>query len=229
MGVECREREKRREMATLGGARACGGAAVRARSAGFGQASTRRAGVVPVLPSRSRPATTTRAAAWREAWSRLVEDERLPGPEVRAEDLPKLGSQAGWRASAKTAAAPVAFALQATLFGTVLDVSPVPPRPLPRTLAQSEKSRPDRRSLSLSVLPSLLQVFYVAVLVRILTSWFPNLPPLLDPVVGLARSITEPVFQPFRQLIPPLRLGNSLVDISGIIVIFLINFLRRYA
>jgi len=67
------------------------------------------------------------------------------------------------------------------------------------------------------------------VLVRILTSWFPNLPPLLDPVVGLARSITEPVFQPFRQLIPPLRLGNSLVDISGIIVIFLINFLRRYA
>jgi len=83
--------------------------------------------------------------------------------------------------------------------------------------------------LSLSVLPSLLQVFYVAVLVRILTSWFPNLPPLLDPVVGLARSITEPVFQPFRQLIPPLRLGNSLVDISGIIVIFLINFLRRYA
>ena len=144
-----REREKRREMATLGGARACGGAAVRARSAGFGQASTRRAGVVPVLPSRSRPATTTRAAAWREAWSRLVEDERLPGPEVRAEDLPKLGSQAGWRASAKTAAAPVAFALQATLFGTVLDVSPVPPRPLPRMLAQSEKSRPDRRSLSL--------------------------------------------------------------------------------
>ena len=111
---------------------------------------------MPVLPSRSRPATTTRAAAWREAWSRLVEDERLPGPEVRAEDLPKIGSQAGWRASAKTAAAPVAFALQATLFGTVLDVSPVPPRPLPRMLAQSEKSRPDRRSLSLSVLPSLL-------------------------------------------------------------------------
>ena len=64
----------------------------------------------------------------------------------------------GWRKNTKdtiTGAAPAAFALQGTLFGTVLDV------------------------------------FYVAVLVRILSSWFPNVPPLLDPIINLARDVSQ--------------------------------------
>jgi uncharacterized protein YggT (Ycf19 family) len=81
---------------------------------------------------------------------------------------------------------------------------------------------------SAAIFGTILDVFYVAVLVRILSSWFRGgIPPLLDPVINLAGQITEPVFAPFRQLIPPIRLGSTLVDISGIIVILLINFLRR--
>ena len=118
-----------------------------------------------------------------------------PGKRATAEEDETKGGKAtrGLGQGLGKTGAPAAFAMQAGIFGTILDV------------------------------------FYVAVLVRILTSWFPNLPPLLDPVVNLARQITDPVFQPFRQLIPPLRLGSTMVDISGIIVIFLINFLRRYA
>ena len=79
-----------------------------------------------------------------------------------------------------------------------------------------------------SIFGTILDVFYVAVLIRILSSWFRGgIPPLLDPVINLAGQITEPVFAPFRQLIPPIRMGSTLVDISGIIVILLINFLRR--
>ena len=175
---------------------------------------------------------------------RPTHDQGAVPPGLGAEDVEgeeRRGSRAGGGRRLEEAAktgAPAAFAFQAGIFGTILDV------------------------------------FYVAVLVRILSSWFPNLPPLLDPLVNLARQITEPVFQPFRQLIPPLRLGGAfaspwwilspvlcpsrsaarsqssvadpryccfflflppslvkgtLVDISGIIVILLINFLRRYA
>uniref|UniRef100_A0A7S2Z0G7 YggT family protein n=1 Tax=Chloropicon laureae TaxID=464258 RepID=A0A7S2Z0G7_9CHLO len=119
----------------------------------------------------------------------LFESEALPGAAEFSGGFGLRRAKAGARACVPAAV----VALQASIFGTVLDV------------------------------------FYVAVLVRILSSWFPNMPPLLDPVVNLSRDITEPVFQPFRQLIPPLRLGGTMIDISGIIVIFLINFLRRYA
>ncbi|QDZ24596.1 hypothetical protein HOP50_14g71340 [Chloropicon primus] len=145
------------------------------------------------------PSGTGAEAKWWSWRSESLEEALAKYPDAvggrgEGQEREDVGGRPGCvgGAAARTAA-PAAIALQASLFGTVLDV------------------------------------FYVAVLVRILTSWFPNLPPLLDPVVNLARQITEPVFQPFRQLIPPLRLGNSLVDISGILVIFLINFLRRYA
>ena len=93
--------------------------------------------------------------------------------------------------------------------------------------ATKTSAAPVALALQGTLIGTVLDVFYVAVLVRILSSWFPSIPPLLDPIINLSRQITEPVFQPFRQLIPPLRMGNTMIDISGIIVIFLINFLRH--
>ena len=67
----------------------------------------------------------------------------------------------------------------------------------------------------------------MAILVRVLASWFPNPPALLDPLIRLSLQITEPIFQPVRQLLPPVRIGNGYVDLSAIAVILIVNFLRR--
>ena len=73
----------------------------------------------------------------------------------------------------------------------------------------------------------LLILYLVAILVRILLSWFP-----LDPdgfwatIGGLLYMITDPVLAPLRRVIPPLRLGNVALDLSAIVAIIGIQILQ---
>ena len=72
----------------------------------------------------------------------------------------------------------------------------------------------------------LLQLYLVAIFVRIVLSWFP-----LDPngfmatVAGFLYVITDPVLAPLRRALPAVRLGNVALDLSPIIVIIGIQVL----
>ena len=72
----------------------------------------------------------------------------------------------------------------------------------------------------------LLQLYLVAIFVRIVLSWFP-----LDPngfmatVAGFLYVITDPVLAPLRRAVPAVRLGNVALDLSPIIVIIGIQVL----
>ena len=72
-----------------------------------------------------------------------------------------------------------------------------------------------------------LEVYYFILVVRILLSWWPNTPPMLDPVVDLIYQVTEPVLAPFRAFIPPINIGGGAVDISIILAIFLIRWVKN--
>lgn len=93
--------------------------------------------------------------------------------------------------------------------------------------AMGWKRRSGTTLMAAALFSRVLDVFYVAILVRVLASWFPNPPALLDPLIRLSLQITEPIFQPVRQLLPPVRIGNGYVDLSAIAVILIVNFLRR--
>jgi len=66
---------------------------------------------------------------------------------------------------------------------------------------------------------TLLTLYLLVLLVRIVMSWFP-----LEPggpgaqVYGVLFSLTEPVLGPLRRLIPPVRMGAMALDLSPIIV-----------
>ena len=72
----------------------------------------------------------------------------------------------------------------------------------------------------------LLQLYLVAIFVRIVLSWFP-----LDPngfmatVAGFLYVITDPVLAPLRRALPAVRLGNVALDLSPIVVIIGIQVL----
>ena len=73
----------------------------------------------------------------------------------------------------------------------------------------------------------LLTVYWVILLVRILSSWFP-IPPS-DPirtVMDLVYAVTEPVLRPIRGLLPPVRMGAVAFDLSPIIVFVIIQVLQ---
>lgn len=61
----------------------------------------------------------------------------------------------------------------------------------------------------------------ITILIRILMTWIPNLNPD-NPIVQIIRSITDPILEPARRLIPPM--GG--LDFSPIVVLLLLSFLQ---
>jgi YggT family protein len=73
----------------------------------------------------------------------------------------------------------------------------------------------------------LLTVYWVILLIRILSSWFP-IPPSgpIRTVMDLVYAVTEPVLRPIRGLLPPVRMGAVAFDLSPIIVFVIIQVLQ---
>ena len=72
-----------------------------------------------------------------------------------------------------------------------------------------------------SIVSILLTIMYWLILVRALISWVN--PDPFNPIVQFLMRVTEPVLEPVRRLLPPLP-----IDISPIIVFFIIMFLQRF-
>ena len=67
----------------------------------------------------------------------------------------------------------------------------------------------------------LLQILWLAILVRVILSWFPVDPS--NPIVRIVWEITEPVLAPFRRVIP--RIG--MFDLSPLAAFLVISFLAE--
>ena len=74
----------------------------------------------------------------------------------------------------------------------------------------------------------LLIIYWVVLIVRVLTSFFP-VPPSgpVSSIVSVVYALTEPVLRPLRGLIPPIRMGAVGFDLSPIIVFVAIGILER--
>ena len=73
------------------------------------------------------------------------------------------------------------------------------------------------------VLDFLLSAYTWIIIARALISWVN--PDPYNPIVRFLVRATEPVLEPCRRLVPTWRLG---IDVSPIIVIVVIMFLRRF-
>jgi YggT family protein len=73
----------------------------------------------------------------------------------------------------------------------------------------------------LMFLALLLQILWLAILVRVILSWFPVDPS--NPIIRIVWEITEPVLAPFRRVIP--RIG--MFDLSPLAAFLVISFLQQ--
>jgi YggT family protein len=69
-----------------------------------------------------------------------------------------------------------------------------------------------------------LQALQIVVIVAALISWVN--PDPRNPIVRFLYAVTEPLFRPFRKLVPPSRTGG--IDLSPIFVILAIYLLSRF-
>ena len=79
-----------------------------------------------------------------------------------------------------------------------------------------------------SILCALVWVYFLMLIGRIVLSWFPiDSNGSMATVAGFLYLVTDPILQPLRRAIPPLRIGNVALDLSVLIVIFAINLVIR--
>jgi YggT family protein len=67
----------------------------------------------------------------------------------------------------------------------------------------------------------LLNILWLAILIRVILSWFPVDPS--NPIVRIVWEVTEPVLAPFRRVIP--RIG--MFDLSPLAAFLVISFLAQ--
>ena len=76
----------------------------------------------------------------------------------------------------------------------------------------------------LDVILYALQGLQWIVIIAALISWVN--PDPRNPIVRFLHAVTEPLFRPFRKLLPPYRTGN--IDFSPLFVILIIFLLSRF-
>ncbi len=69
-----------------------------------------------------------------------------------------------------------------------------------------------------------LQALQWIVIIAALISWVN--PDPRNPIVRFLHAVTEPLFRPFRKILPPYRTGN--IDFSPLFVILLIFLVSRF-
>lgn len=74
----------------------------------------------------------------------------------------------------------------------------------------------------------ILQLFVLALILRVVLSWFPLGDGFLASAYRVLFQLTEPVLAPIRGLLPPVRIGDFGLDLGPMIVIFLLTIAIRF-
>jgi YggT family protein len=71
---------------------------------------------------------------------------------------------------------------------------------------------------------TLVAVYLVLIIIRILMSWIPRMPYnlYLDKFLTFVTDVTDPYLNLFRRLLPPLRIGPGALDLSPVIATFVL-------
>lgn len=87
------------------------------------------------------------------------------------------------------------------------------------------KEEPMIARIIILIIFALLRLFYLAVIVDALLSWYPKYDERIYNIRRVLQKFTDPVMEPIRKLIRPLteRIG---IDISPIIAIFAVEIVR---
>ena len=72
----------------------------------------------------------------------------------------------------------------------------------------------------IQIISLMLQLFELALLARIILSWFPNVD-RSNPIIQFLFDVTEPVLRPIRDMLPP----GGMFDFSPLIVFLVIQVL----
>jgi YggT family protein len=75
---------------------------------------------------------------------------------------------------------------------------------------------------------ALLQVLFILLIVYVVFSWIPRPPEPLLPLVRGVHRIVDPLVRPLRQVVPPIQLGGMGLDISVLVLFFILMIVQGF-
>jgi len=82
--------------------------------------------------------------------------------------------------------------------------------------------------MAVRLIGDLIEIYIVILFVRIMFTWFPITPGTpaarFEHAIG---SITDPILSRVRRILPPIRVGGALLDLSPIILFVVLLILRN--
>ena len=79
----------------------------------------------------------------------------------------------------------------------------------------------------MSIICLLLQLYVIVVFARVILSWFPvTNGGVVENIAAVLYALTEPVLGPMRRVMPPVRMGAMALDLSPLVLLLGISFLR---
>jgi YggT family protein len=78
----------------------------------------------------------------------------------------------------------------------------------------------------MGILSGLIQLYIYVLIAYVIASYVPRPPEPLIGAIRLLRSVVDPVLTPMRARIPPLRLGGVGLDVSILILFFLLSIVQ---
>lgn len=80
----------------------------------------------------------------------------------------------------------------------------------------------------LSVIATILHLFIIIVVIRIFATWIPASPwSNFGKFVHVLSRITDPILNPLRRVIPPLRIGGMGLDLSPMILVLVLSLIAN--
>jgi YggT family protein len=76
------------------------------------------------------------------------------------------------------------------------------------------------------ILCVILDIYFVIMLIRIVLSWVPAPPDPIQPLARGVRAVTDPLLVPLRGVLPPVQIGAAALDLSPMVIFFVIVVLR---
>ncbi|HEX9765134.1 MAG TPA: YggT family protein [Nitriliruptorales bacterium] len=76
------------------------------------------------------------------------------------------------------------------------------------------------------LLCTLLTAYWIVLLAHVVFSWVPRPPEPIQPLVRGVRALVEPVVTPLRKVIPPLKTGGIALDLSILVLFFVVLLLQ---
>lgn len=71
----------------------------------------------------------------------------------------------------------------------------------------------------------LLRAYILVLIAYVIIAWVPRMPEPLQPVARGVRAMVDPLLQPLRRVMPPLRLGGIGIDLSILVLFFGVQIL----